>query len=71
MFLFLSLNFKKNSFWLHWVFIAARAFLWLWRAGPLLAAVLRLLAAVGHLAAEHGLRSTWAYSLLGGVWNLP
>ena len=31
----------------------------------------RALTAVGYLVAEHRLRSTWAYPLLGGMWNLP
>ena len=42
-------------FWLCWVFVAAQAFLRLWRAGATLVAVHRLLFAEAPLVTEHGL----------------
>ena len=48
--------FKKNLFWLHWVFVAAlRLSLVAVSEGYSLAEVHRLLIAVASLVAEHGL----------------
>ena len=57
-FLRLEDNFFKIYFiyfWLHWVFVAARAFSSCSERGLLFVAVCRLLTAVASLAAEHGL----------------
>ena len=46
---------KQTYFWLCWVFVAARAFLYLWLAGYSAVAVHRLFIAMASLIAEHGL----------------
>ena len=59
-------------FWLCWVFVAARAFLRLWRAGVTLVVVCGLPLAAASLAAERGLSSCGARpSLPHSMWDLP
>ena len=51
------------KFWMHWVFIAAWAFLQLSRVGATLQLVHKLLPAVASLSAKHELQGTWAQEL--------